>query len=73
MIGYVTVGTNNLERATAFYDELFAVIGAGRFMEEDTFVAWAVAPDAPGFAVTIPYDGNPATVGGLERSGPCRV
>lgn len=63
MIGYVTVGTNNLERATAFYDELFAVIGAGRFMEEDTFVAWAVAPDAPGFAVTIPYDGNPATVG----------
>lgn len=63
MIGYVTVGTNNLERATAFYDQLFAVIGAGRFMEEDTFVAWAVSPDAPGFAATIPYDGKPATVG----------
>ena len=63
MIGYVTVGTNNLERATAFYDQLFAVIGADRFMEEDTFVAWAVAPDTPGFAATIPYDGNPATVG----------
>jgi catechol 2,3-dioxygenase-like lactoylglutathione lyase family enzyme len=63
MIGYVTVGTNNLERATAFYDRLFAVIGAGRFMEEDTFVAWAVAPDAPGFAATTPYDGKPATVG----------
>ncbi len=63
MIGYVTVGTNDLERAAAFYDQLFAVIGADRFMEEDRFIAWAVAPDAPGFAVTKPYDEKPATVG----------
>ncbi len=63
MIGYVTVGTNNLERAAAFYDQLFAVIGAGRFMEEDRFVAWAVSPETPGFAATKPFDENPATVG----------
>jgi len=64
MIGYVTVGTNDLERAIAFYDELFAVIGAGRFYEvPDVFTAWAVAPDQPGFSVTRPYDGNTATVG----------
>jgi len=63
MIGYVTVGTNNLERAVAFYDELLALVGAGRFMEEDSFVAWATSPDAPGFAATKPYDGKPATVG----------
>jgi catechol 2,3-dioxygenase-like lactoylglutathione lyase family enzyme len=63
MIGYVTVGTNDLERAVAFYDQLFAVIGAGRFMEEDRFVAWAVSPDSPGFAATKPYDENPASVG----------
>jgi catechol 2,3-dioxygenase-like lactoylglutathione lyase family enzyme len=31
MIGYVTVGTNNLPRAVAFYDELLALVGAGRF------------------------------------------
>ena len=64
MIGYVTLGTNDLERAVAFYDELFAVLGAGRFLEEPgTFVAWAVAPDKPGISVTKPWDGKPATVG----------
>jgi catechol 2,3-dioxygenase-like lactoylglutathione lyase family enzyme len=64
MIGYVTVGTNNLKRAVAFYDKLFALLGAGRFMEvEDVFVAWAVAPDKPGFSVTRPFNGEPATVG----------
>ncbi len=63
MIGYVTLGTNDLERAVAFYDALLAEIGATRFMEEETFVAWAVAPDQPALSVTRPYDGNVATVG----------
>jgi len=64
MIGYVTLGTNDFDRAVAFYDELLAVMGAGRFMEEPgAFIAWAVAPDKPGISVTRPYDGNPATVG----------
>ena len=64
MIGYVTVGTNDLKKAVAFYDALFDVIGAKRFMEmPDRFVAWAVDPAAPGFAVTKPFDGKRATVG----------
>jgi catechol 2,3-dioxygenase-like lactoylglutathione lyase family enzyme len=63
MIGYVTVGTNNLPRAAAFYDELLGLLGAKRFMEFETFIAWAVAPDKPGLAATKPYDGKPATVG----------
>jgi predicted lactoylglutathione lyase len=63
MIGYVTLGTNDLERAAAFYDELLSLIGAGRFMDEETFVAWTVAPGAPALSVTKPYDGKPATVG----------
>jgi catechol 2,3-dioxygenase-like lactoylglutathione lyase family enzyme len=64
MIGYVTLGTNDLDRAVAFYDDLLAVLGAGRFMEiEDVFVAWAVSPDQPGISVTRPFDGNPATPG----------
>ncbi len=33
MIGYVTLGTNNLDRAVGFYDALLEVIGATRFME----------------------------------------
>jgi len=63
MIGYITVGTNDLKKAVEFYDILFAELGAGRFMEEERFVAWAVAPDQPAFSVCLPYDGNSATVG----------
>ena len=63
MIGYVTLGTNDLPKAVAFYDALMAELGAGRFMEEDTFVAWASAADKPGVAVTKPFNGEPATPG----------
>jgi catechol 2,3-dioxygenase-like lactoylglutathione lyase family enzyme len=63
MIGYVTLGTNDLERAAAFYDEIFGLLGAKRFMEEEQFIAWAVSPKQPAISVTKPYDGNPATVG----------
>jgi len=64
MIGYVTIGTNDLDRAVAFYDQLLGLLGASRFMEEPGhFVAWAVAPDKPGISVTLPFDGKPATVG----------
>ena len=34
MIGYITLGTNNLENAVAFYDVLLAELGAGRLMPE---------------------------------------
>lgn len=63
MIGYVTLGTNNLEQAVAFYDELLSSIEAGRFLESEKFVAWSVTPEAPGVCVTVPFDGNAATVG----------
>lgn len=63
MIGYVTLGTNDLAAASKFYDALLAMIGAGRFMEDDTFVAWGTGPSAPGLAVNIPHDKNAATVG----------
>jgi predicted lactoylglutathione lyase len=63
MIGYVTLGTNDIARAARFYDALLAEIGATRFMEGDNFVAWAVSPTQPGLGVIKPYDGNPACVG----------
>ena len=46
MIGYVTLGTNDLANAAKFYDALLATIGARRFMESDRFIAWAVSPTA---------------------------
>jgi predicted lactoylglutathione lyase len=63
MIGYVTLGTNDLQRAAAFYDALLAELGAQRAMEMENFIAWATAPNTPMISVIKPYDGKPATVG----------
>ncbi|HTD29174.1 MAG TPA: VOC family protein, partial [Xanthomonadaceae bacterium] len=63
MIGYVTLGTNDLPRAAAFYDALLGEIGAGRFMESERFIAWSVSPTQPGLGLIKPFDGNPASVG----------
>ena len=63
MIGYVTRGTNDLDRAAEFYDALLQEIGASRMMESEKFVAWAVAPDQPALSVTKPFDGKAAGVG----------
>ena len=63
MIGYVTLGTNDLARAAAFYDALLAEIGAKRQWESDRGIAWGTAPDKASLGVMKPYDGQPATVG----------
>jgi catechol 2,3-dioxygenase-like lactoylglutathione lyase family enzyme len=63
MIGYVTLGSNDIHRAAKFYDALLAEIGAKRFMETEQFIAWSSSPEQPGLAVTKPFDGNKATVG----------
>jgi predicted lactoylglutathione lyase len=63
MIGYVTLGTNDLPRAAKFYDSLLGELGAKRFMDFDTFIAWSASPNSPGIAVTKPYDGRAATIG----------
>ena len=64
MIGYATLGTNDIERSAAFYDALLAVIGAERFMEEDGyFIAWATSPDQPALSVSVPFDKKPASIG----------
>ena len=63
MIGYVTLGTNDLAAAARFYDALFAVIGAGRVYEGDRFVAWSTGPGAPAVSLIMPFDEKEATVG----------
>jgi predicted lactoylglutathione lyase len=63
MIGYVTLGTNDMNRSAAFYDKLLAEVGAKRVMEQDTFIVWGNSPTAAALSVTKPFDGNPATVG----------
>lgn len=64
MIGYVTLGTADLAKSSAFYDALLGTLGAGRFMEEPGyFIAWAKSPEEPSIAVSVPFNKEPATVG----------
>ena len=64
MIGYITLGTNDLPRAAAFYDALLAEIGITRLMEfGGRGYGWAAAMDKPMLCVFKPYDGRRATVG----------
>ncbi|UTA48045.1 VOC family protein [Simiduia sp. 21SJ11W-1] len=63
MIGYVTVGTQDLNRAAAFYDALLGELGASRMMEGERLIAWTAGPKSPGFCVALPFDGQPASAG----------
>jgi catechol 2,3-dioxygenase-like lactoylglutathione lyase family enzyme len=63
MIGYVTLGTNDIPRAAAFFDKLLAEVGAKRFMESERSISWMVAPGMPGLGICKPFDGKAATGG----------
>jgi catechol 2,3-dioxygenase-like lactoylglutathione lyase family enzyme len=63
MIGYTSVGTNDLEKAIHFYGELLSLLGAKPFFKSDRGVGWGVSPDKPMFSVLKPFDGQKATVG----------
>lgn len=64
MIGYVTLGTNDLGRSARFYDAIAAEMGIGRMMEaEGQYIAWGKEGGGAGVAATKPFDGKAASVG----------
>ena len=79
MIGYVTLGTQDIARGAVFYDAIAKVLGFGRMMDEETFIAWGdfEGPGA-GLSITKPFDGNLASVGNgtmvaLNAKNPAQV
>ena len=62
-IGYVMVGTNDLDRAVAFYDSLLGSLGATRFHETDRGVSWSFGPGTTSLCATMPFDRAPAASG----------
>ena len=62
MIGYVTLGTNDMERACAFYDALFGEIGMKR-MDWSNGFCWGASFDSPCLGVVKPFNGEPAGAG----------
>src|SRR5258706_16330205 len=78
MIGYVTLGTNDLARSTVFYDAIAKELGTGRMMETEQFVAWGAPGGAAGIGFSNPFDGPPGPgrqcgLGGLAAKGNARV
>ncbi len=63
MIGYITLGTNDLVKPGLFYDELLSVLGARRVMGDERMLGWGVTPRETMFSVILPFDGNEATIG----------
>ncbi|MFT4912614.1 MAG: putative lactoylglutathione lyase [Brevundimonas sp.] len=63
MIGYVTLGTNDLERGAKFYDALAAELGVTRMMEASTYIAWGTPGGGAGIGLTKPFNGEAAGVG----------
>jgi len=69
MIGFVTLGTNDLEKASEFYDALFSEIGGKRFMTGERYNGWAKDEKSPRLMVIKPFDKKEATAGNGSMAG----
>lgn len=56
MIGYVTIGVHDMEKAKTFYTDLLAPLGASVLLDAGRIAFIGSAMDAPMLAVCIPYD-----------------
>jgi len=61
MIGYTTLGTRDLAKARAFYNEVLAPLGGKLLYENEREIYWGQDPSGTKFAVVVPFDGEPAT------------
>ena len=61
-VGYVCLGTNDFDRATAFYDALLAPFGGKRLMPTPSGLMYRLGKGAM-IMITRPYDKKPAAPG----------
>lgn len=69
MLAHGTVGSNDLEKAKAFYDELLGSIGMKPAMEHPSGGRIYASQDGRMFGVLGPADGNKATIGNGSMHG----
>ncbi|KNC65568.1 VOC family protein [Pseudoalteromonas ardens] len=65
MFSHISVGTNDLDKAMAFYDAVFSEIGVSRAKQGD---GWAAYGDYGELGIGVfwlfkPFNGDPATAG----------
>ena len=63
MIAYSTLGVNDMARSIAFYDAVFAPLGAERETTSETWTGYRRASDRTRFFLTRPFDRGAATNG----------
>ena len=63
MLAYVTLGSNDTDKALAFYDALMPELGAQRFFDNGRLYFYGTAPGQPMIAIGGPYDEGSATCG----------
>ena len=61
MFSHIMIGTNNLEKSRAFYDPVLGTLGVPPGVLDHHRVFWRTPTGV--FSVTLPIDGQPATVG----------
>ena len=69
MLGYCTIGSNDVPRAGEFFDGIASVLGHGRVAETDKFIMWGTPGKGAMMAVIAPANGEPATVGNGSMFG----
>ena len=67
IISHISIGTNNFDRAVAFYDKVLSTLGCKQLMSHPGAVAYG--REFPEFWVQTPFNGEPATVGNGSHIG----
>ncbi len=63
MIGYATLGSNDLEKGAKFYDDFLGAFGGQRAFSMDRIIFWNDAKGGAMLSLCIPYDEKTATAG----------
>lgn len=63
MIGYVTLGTNDLPRARQFYDAVMGELGVPRTRTTEKSISFGEFGGGGQLSITRPFDHEPASVG----------
>ncbi|QFU74261.1 VOC family protein [Halioglobus maricola] len=62
-VGYVTLGTNDLEKACAFYDALMGEVGFSRIWDDGKLIVWGPSLEEASVGVTTPFNDEAASIG----------
>lgn len=63
MISHFNIGTNDLERAEAFYNELLSLFNAQQLFKADRTIFYSLGDNSAKLCINKPFNGEAATVG----------